>query len=99
MIRQGAIDARELANGRNGGQLRLDSDRVHHLILGDGSGGDPGENAESPTRLLGKMLRIDVESQTVVCNVAPTVRYRKCAHHRAGIFRPLGAAHGYNQTQ
>jgi hypothetical protein len=50
--------------------LSLDFDGFHHLILGAGSGGDAGENAENPTRLLGKILRIDVESQAGVCNVA-----------------------------
>lgn len=52
------------ADNHNGGQLNFDSDGFLHLGLGDGGGGgDPGENAENPTRLLGKMLRINVDSQ------------------------------------
>ncbi|MBH0205578.1 MAG: hypothetical protein HP498_07130, partial [Nitrospira sp.] len=52
------------SDNHNGGQLNFDSDGFLHLGLGDGGGGgDPGENAENPTRLLGKMLRIDVDSQ------------------------------------
>jgi len=51
-------------DNHNGGQLNFDRDGFLYLGLGDGGGGgDPGENAENPTRLLGKMLRIDVNSQ------------------------------------
>jgi uncharacterized repeat protein (TIGR03806 family) len=50
-------------DNHNGGQLRFGADGFLYLGLGDGGGGgDPGENAENPRRLLGKMLRIDVDS-------------------------------------
>lgn len=47
----------------NGGQLFFGpQDGYLYIGTGDGgSGGDPGENAENPASLLGKMLRIDVE--------------------------------------
>lgn len=52
------------SDNHNGGQLNFDSDGFLHLGLGDGGGGgDPQENAQNPMRLLGKMLRIDVDSQ------------------------------------
>lgn len=52
------------ADNHNGGQLHFGQDGFLYLGLGDGGGGgDPQENAEDPTRLLGKMLRIDVNSQ------------------------------------
>lgn len=52
------------ADNHNGGQLHFGPDRLLYLGLGDGGGGgDPQENAQNPMRLLGKMLRIDVNSQ------------------------------------
>ena len=51
-------------DNHNGGQLNFGPDEFLYLGLGDGGGGgDPEENAENPMRLLGKMLRIDVNSQ------------------------------------
>lgn len=45
----------------NGGQLRFGPDGYLYIGLGDGGdGGDPFMNAQDPTVLLGKMLRIDV---------------------------------------
>lgn len=48
----------------NGGQLQFGpNDGYLYLGPGDGgSGGDPSNNAQSPNVLLGKILRIDVES-------------------------------------
>ena len=47
----------------NGGQLAFGPDGYLYLGLGDGgSGGDPPNNAQNPGVLLGKMLRIDVET-------------------------------------
>ena len=47
----------------NGGQLAFGSDGYLYVGLGDGgSGGDPGNRAQNPAELLGKLLRLDVES-------------------------------------
>jgi cysteine-rich repeat protein len=46
----------------NGGQLAFGPDGYLYVGTGDGGGGgDPDENAQDPTRLLGKLLRIDVD--------------------------------------
>lgn len=46
----------------NGGLLTFGPQGYLYIGTGDGGGGgDPGENAQDPTSLLGKMLRIDVE--------------------------------------
>ena len=47
----------------NGGQLAFGPDGYLYIGMGDGgSGGDPLNNGQSPGTLLGKLLRIDVES-------------------------------------
>jgi uncharacterized repeat protein (TIGR03806 family) len=52
------------ADNHNGGQLAFDNDGLLRLGLGDGGGGnDPDGNAQNTMRLLGKMLRIDVDQQ------------------------------------
>jgi len=49
----------------NGGQLAFGPDGYLYIGMGDGgSGGDPLNNGQSPGTLLGKLLRIDVESGT-----------------------------------
>ena len=46
----------------NGGDLHFGPDGYLYISLGDGgSGGDPGNRAQSLNTLLGKMLRIDVD--------------------------------------
>jgi len=56
--------AQPFAN-HNGGQLAFGPDGYLYIGMGDGgSGGDPFNNAQSSTTLLGKLLRIDVESAT-----------------------------------
>ncbi len=48
----------------NGGQIRFGPDGYLYVGMGDGgAGGDPHGYSQSPTSLLGKMLRIDVESE------------------------------------
>ena len=51
-------------SNHNGGQLAFGpQDGYLYLAPGDGGGGgDPGENAQDPAELLGKILRIDVET-------------------------------------
>jgi len=49
----------------NGGTLKFGSDGFLYIGMGDGgSGGDPGNRAQNSNELLGKMLRIDVDSGT-----------------------------------
>jgi glucose/arabinose dehydrogenase len=46
----------------NGGDLKFGPDGYLYIGMGDGgSGGDPGNRAQNPKELLGKMLRIDVD--------------------------------------
>ncbi len=50
-------------SNHNGGQLQFGPDGYLVIGLGDGgSGGDPGDRSQNPGVLLGKMLRIDVDS-------------------------------------
>ncbi|TMI71006.1 MAG: T9SS type A sorting domain-containing protein [Bacteroidetes bacterium] len=49
----------------NGGTIRFGPDGYLYLATGDGgSGGDPPNNAQNPNVLLGKMLRLDVNSSS-----------------------------------
>lgn len=56
----------------NGGQLAFGPDNNLYIGMGDGgSGGDPLNNGQSPGTLLGKLLRIDVESGVQPYRVPP----------------------------
>ncbi len=53
-----------LQGGHNGGCLKFGPDGYLYISTGDGgSGGDPGNRAANLNSMLGKMLRIDVDTQ------------------------------------
>lgn len=63
------IDHSTFAN-HNGGQLAFGPDGFLYIGTGDGGGGgDPQNNAQNPNSLLGKILRIDVESGTATYTI------------------------------
>ena len=56
----------------NGGQVRFGPDGYMYIAMGDGgSGGDPQNNAQNRNALLGKLLRIDVESDPGKYHIPP----------------------------
>ncbi|HEY4529080.1 MAG TPA: choice-of-anchor V domain-containing protein [Luteimonas sp.] len=49
-------------SNHNGGDIQFGPDGYLYIASGDGgSGGDPQNNSQNPNRLLGKLLRIDVD--------------------------------------
>ena len=57
------LTVNKFASNHNGGNVAFGPDGFLYLGLGDGGGGgDPQENGQNSQRLLGKMLRIDVDS-------------------------------------
>lgn len=58
-------------NNHQGGQLAFDSKGFLYIASGDGgSGGDPQEYGQNPNTLLGKILRIDVNTTSAGRNYA-----------------------------
>ena len=56
------LDIAQPYSNHNGGRIAFGPDGYLYVGMGDGgSGGDPGNRAQDPTNLLGKILRIDVD--------------------------------------
>jgi glucose/sorbosone dehydrogenase len=71
----------------NGGQLAFGPDGFLYVSLGDGgSAGDPGNRAQNPGELLGKILRIDVESGVAPYAVPSTNPFVGVAGYRPEIW-------------
>ncbi|MCX6020179.1 MAG: PQQ-dependent sugar dehydrogenase [Chloroflexi bacterium] len=72
----------------NGGQLAFGpADGFLYIGMGDGgSAGDPQNRAQNPGELLGKLLRIDVESGTAPYAIPPGNPFVGAAGHRAEIW-------------
>ena len=71
----------------NGGQLAFGPDGYLYIGMGDGgSGGDPFQVAQNPDNVLGKLLRIDVESGAVPYGIPPTNPFLGVAGYRPEIW-------------
>jgi uncharacterized repeat protein (TIGR03806 family) len=58
------LTVNKFASNHNGGNVAFGPDGLLYIGLGDGGGGgDPQGNGQNPQRLLGKMLRIDIDSR------------------------------------
>jgi glucose/arabinose dehydrogenase len=71
----------------NGGQLAFGPDGYVYIGTGDGGqGGDPDNNAQNPALMLGKLLRIDVESGIAPYGVPPDNPFLGVAGYRQEIW-------------
>ncbi len=75
----------------NGGQLAFGPDGYLYIATGDGGGGgDPLDNAQDPSSLNGKLLRIDVEMQSFHSNQSKP--YDRYPNQKYTCYLPLIAA-------
>ena len=59
------LEVEEFAGNHNGGHIAFDASSYLYLSLGDGGGGgDPEEASQDLTRLLGKIVRLDVSGES-----------------------------------
>lgn len=71
----------------NGGQLIFGKDGFLYISTGDGGGGgDPEHNAQDPSSLLGKLLRIDVEGGVKPYKIPPSNPFVGLSDHREEIW-------------
>ena len=71
----------------NGGQLAFGPDGYLYIGMGDGgSGGDPFQVAQNPDNVLGKLLRIDVESGATPYGIPPDNPFVGAVGHRPEIW-------------
>ncbi|MBD2460571.1 PQQ-dependent sugar dehydrogenase [Oscillatoria sp. FACHB-1407] len=79
----------------NGGQLAFGPDGFLYIATGDGGGGgDPNNNAQTGTSLLGKLLRIDVESPGVTTYTIPSSNPFTATNDPSNAFRDEIWAYG-----
>jgi glucose/arabinose dehydrogenase len=65
--RRSLLEVAQPFSNHNGGHVAVGPDGMLYLGIGDGgSAGDPQGNAQDPTTLLGKVLRLDPSSEDVV---------------------------------
>ena len=85
-------------SNHNGGHLAFGPDGMLYIGLGDGgAGGDPDERAQNPNDLLGKMLRIDVESGAMPYAIPPGNAFANGVGGRAEIWA-LGLRNPWRYT-
>ncbi len=85
-------------SNHNGGQLAFGPDGYLYIGTGDGGGGgDPQGNAQNPVSLLGKLLRIDVESGVDPYLVPTTNPYTQTVGYRGEIWA-LGLRNPWRYT-